>query len=182
MKNLKKVITVGTIVLTMGVTSIVGLAATAYKTPAEIVSGLTGKTVENVISERGDSNKSYGLIAAEAGKLEEFKKENFEMKKDILQTQVKEGKISQEEADTIVTKIEDNQKKCDGTGSGRIGRKEGARFGSNGLGQGLVRDANLEREGLGRNQEEGRSNKGQREGRGQGGMRLGDGTCHNSTK
>lgn len=177
MKNLKKVITVGTLVLAIGVTSATGFAASAYNTPAETVAGLTGQTVENVVAQRQETNKTYGAIAAEAGKLEEFKKENFEMKKDSLNAQVKEGRITQEKADGIIKAIEENQVNCDGTGSKGIGQREGARFASNGLGQGLGNEAKP-RQGRGQGEVKGQGNKGQGQGRGQGGMRLQDGTCY----
>lgn len=169
MKNLKKVITVGALVLAIGVTSVTGFAASVYNTPAEAVAGLTGQTVENVVAQRQETNKTYGRIAAEAGKLEEFKKENLEMKKDNLNAQVKEGKITQEKADSIIKAIEENQVNCDGTGSKGIGQREGGKFGYNGLGQGLGNEA---KPGQGRGQDQGQGNKGQ------GGMRLQDGTCY----
>jgi len=81
--------------------------------------------------------------------LEEFKKENLEIKKDILAQKVKAGKITQAQADAIIKKLEDNQATCDGTGSAKIGKSMGAGFG-----------------------------QGQGQGRGQGGGRgLGNGSC-----
>ncbi len=158
MKNLKKMTTIGAVVLAMGVTSATGFAASIYKTPAEAAAGLTGRTVESVIAERQETNKTYGTIA---GNLDEFKKENIEMKKDNLEVQVSEGRITQEKADTIIKKVEENQENCDGTGSEKIGQNEGAKFGSNGAGQGL-----------------GNSNRSQGKGQGQGGMKLQDGSCY----
>lgn len=182
MKKFRKVFTIGAIVLAMGVTSVAGFAVSLYKTPAEAVAGLTERTVESVILERQETNKTYGTIADEAGKLDEFKKESIEMKKDNLNAQVKAGTITQEKADTIIKAIEENQVNCDGTGSEKIGQKEGAKFGSNGLGQGL-KGANR---GQGQGQAAGQGQKqgqGQRQGQagqgqGQGGMRLQDGTCN----
>ena len=71
----------------------------------------------------------------------------LELKKDNLETQVKEGRITQEEADQIIQKIEENQKNCDGRSSQRIGQKEGAKFGSNCLGQGFANNGQGERQG-----------------------------------
>lgn len=180
MKKFKKVITVSAVVLALGVTSVVGFAESVYKTPAEAVAGLTGKTVENVIVERQEANKTYGKIADEAGKLDEFKKEILQIKKDNLDAQVKEGKITQEKADMIIKAIEENQANCDGTGSQKMGQKENARFGSNGLGQGLGGEAKV---GQGRGQAEGQGQiQGKDRGQGQGGMRLQDGTCNTLAK
>ncbi len=136
MKNYKKMLTAGTIALAMGVTSITAFAAAQYKTPAEAAAGLTGRTLESVIAERTDAGKTYGTIASEAGKLNEFKTEVLEIKKDNLAAQVAAGTITQEKADAIIAAIEENQASCDGTGSARIGRSMGAKFGSNGTGLG----------------------------------------------
>lgn len=168
MKNFRKILTIGAVVLAMGVTSVVGFAASNYDSPAEAVAGLTGRTVESVVSQRQEENTTYGQIASDAGKLDEFKKESLEMKKDNLKSQVEAGRITQEKADEILKAIEENQGHCDGTGSGKIGQGHGARFGSNGEGQGL----------RGSNRGQGHGHHGQ----GQGGMRLQDGTCHNPNR
>jgi len=137
MKQAKKIFTGGIIALALVVTSVPAFAASAYTTPAETVAGLTGRTTDSVISERKESGKTYGAIAADAGKLDEFKIEMLEMKKDNLATQVEAGTITQEKADAILEAIDENQAMCDGTGSSKIGQGSGAKFGSNGMGQGL---------------------------------------------
>lgn len=164
MKKIKKLIILAVAVFAIAATSVIGVSAASYQTPAEVLAGLTGETVENVRLERQETNKSYGAIAAEAGKLDEFKNQMLVMKKDNLETQVKEGRITQEEADQIIQKIEENQKNCDGRSSERIGQNEGAKFGSNCLGQGFANNGQGERQG-------------QKEGRGQAGIRKQDGTC-----
>lgn len=139
MTKLKKLVTIGAMVLAIGATSITAFAASAYDSPAEAVSGLTGKTVESVIAERMETKKTYGTIANEAGKLEEFKSEILEIKKAVLAERVKAGTLTQEKADEIIAALEQNQVNCDGTGLGsaRMGQKLGAGFGRmNGRGQG----------------------------------------------
>ena len=163
MKNFRKVSIIAAVVLVIGATGVTGFAASAYQSPAEAVAGITGQTVESVMAERQDTDKTYGKIAEDAGKLEEFKAEAREMKKDRLNAQVKDGKITQEKADTIIKTIEDNQANCDGSGSKGLGQDQGARFGMNGEGQGL---ANGKHGG----------GMGQGQGQGQGGMRLQDGS------
>ena len=128
MKKFKRVAVIGAAILAISANSIIAFAS-AYNSPAEIVAGLTGKTAESVIAERMETNKTYGTIAKEAGKLEEFKKEILAMKKAVLDERVKAGTITQEKANEIITAIENNQANCDGTGSGRIGRKFGGGFG-----------------------------------------------------
>ncbi len=120
---------------------ILGTAAIAYaevtaKTPAQIVSGLTGKTMEDVIKERADG-KTYGTIVNEAGKLDEFKSQILEQKKAILDQRVKSGTLTQQQADQIYNSIKDNQAVCNGIGNATMGKNNGMGFGnSNGKGQG----------------------------------------------
>jgi len=130
MKNLKKIVMLAAVVGMVGTTGAV-YAATA-KTPAEIVSGLTGKTVDQLTSER--SGKTYGAIANEAGKLDEFKSQMLEQKKTILDERVKDGTLTQAQADEIYNSIKANQENCDATGNGRIGMRNGA--GGCGIGSG----------------------------------------------
>lgn len=161
MKITKKILTGCVAVAAIAATSVTAFAASAYSTPAEAVAGITGRTEESIISERQESGKTYGTIAAEAGKLKEFHAEMLELRKENLSAQVAAGTITQERAGEILKTIEENQAACDGTGSARIGQATGARFGSSGAGQGL-----------------GRGSNGSGTGRGQGaGCGMNNGTC-----
>lgn len=132
MKNLKKLIV---LVTTLGV---LGTAGTVYaatlKTPAEIVSGLTGKTVEEVTEQRASTGETYGTIAEEAGRLDEFQTEMLQQRKAVLDEQVKAGQITQDQANQIYENIKNNQATCNGQGIG--GRGYGMRGAGCGLGQG----------------------------------------------
>jgi hypothetical protein len=115
--------------------SIVFAAVTA-KSPADITAGLTGKTAAQVIEEKA-SGKTYGTIAKEAGKLEEFKTQSLIQKKAILDQRVAEGKLTQAKADEIYNAIKTSQENCDGTGGGSIGKMNGVGFGQGqGMGKG----------------------------------------------
>lgn len=70
MKNNKKLLAALTAAMVLASTSVVALAA-QWSTPAEAAAGVTGSTVEEVQQQRADG-KTYGQIADEAGKLEEF--------------------------------------------------------------------------------------------------------------
>lgn len=105
MKKLKRIATIGFMVLTISAISVTAFAASKYNTPAEAVAGLTGRTVESVTEERAESDKTYGSIASEADKLDEFKAEMLQMKKDNLAAQVAAGNITQERADEIIATI-----------------------------------------------------------------------------
>ncbi len=140
MTKLKKVLAIGTMVLTIGATSITAFAASKYNTPAEALAGLTGKTVESLRAERVETGKTYGTIASENGKLEAFKAEMLKIKKDSLAKKVEAGIMTQEKADEIIAAIEKNQANCDGTRPGKMGQKMGIGFsGMNGKGQGQGR-------------------------------------------
>ena len=160
MKITRKILTACITVTAIAVTSVTAFAASAYSTPAEAVAGITGRTEESIVSERQESGKTYGAIASEAGKLEEFRAAMLELSKENLAAQVTAGTMTQERADGILKSIEDNQAVCDGTGTARIGQATGARFGSSGAGQGL-----------------GRGNCGAGIGRGQGASCGMNGTC-----
>ena len=128
MKNFKKLIAVATIIGVLGMTGSV-YAAVGTTTPAGIVAGLTGKSVEQVTAERA-AGKTYGTIASEAGKLDEFKAETLELRKAILDQRVKDGNLTQAQADAVYNTMKANQAICDGTGSARMGL-------GNGTGQGI---------------------------------------------
>lgn len=164
MLKLKKLMIIGGIVMAVATTSLTTFAVAAYTSPAEAVAGITGKTVESVIAEKKDTGVTYGTIAKNAGKLDEFKKEMLQIKTDRLTAKVKAGTMTQAKADEIIKAIKENQAKCDGTGSAKIGQKMGAGFGNgNGSGNG---------QGKGQGNGLGQGNGGQ--GRGQGNC---DGTC-----
>lgn len=132
MKNLKKLVV---LVTALGVLGTAGTVyAATFKTPAEITSQVTGKSVEAVNEERA-SGKTYGTIANEVGKLDEFQSQMLEQRKAILDQQVKDGKLTQTQADAIYNNIKNNQATCNGAG---MGYGMGAGYGR-GAGQGYGR-------------------------------------------
>ena len=151
MKKSKKVIAV------IAVISIMATAGTAFaatkSTPAEIVSGLTGTSVEDLYAQRS-TGVTYGTIAKDAGKLHEFQAQMLEQKKIILDQRVADKSITQAQADEIYNDIKDNQAICDGTGSTKIGQKAGIGFGNTngnqaGFGNGAGRGNGMH-QGMGR--------------------------------
>lgn len=113
------------------ITAVGAVFAAEFKTPAEIVSGLTGKSIESLDAERAEGN-TYGSIAAENGKLDEFKAQMLEQKKAILDQRVADGKLTREKADEIYNTLKEKIASCDGTGTPGMGReaKEGMRAGA----------------------------------------------------
>lgn len=133
MNRFKKLVMVFTVIAVLGASGAAYAATT--KTPAEIAAGLTGQSVEALYQERA-AGKTYGAIANEAGKLEEFKAQMLEQKKAILDQRVADGKLTQEQADTIYKSIQNNQANCNGTGNARMGKNAGLGLG-NGQGNGM---------------------------------------------
>ena len=129
MKNLKKIALIGAVVLTVSATSITALAASSYNTPAEIVAGLTGKSVESVTTEKIETGDTYGALANEYGVLDQFKSQMLEQKKAYLDERVAAGTMTREQADAIIASMEARQADCDGTCSGGAGARMGASFG-----------------------------------------------------
>lgn len=133
MKDFKKLVAAATIVGILGVVGVAGAAGVSL-TPAGIASAVSGMTAEEVTAARA-AGKTYGAIAQEAGKLEEFKTENLVQKKAVLKQRVADGFMTQAQADAILKSIEANYATCDTTGNAGIGRKNGMGFGQMGAGQ-----------------------------------------------
>lgn len=137
-KKFKKIIVIGLSATALAATSITAFAFSA-NSPAEIVAGLTGDSVENVTEQAVESGNTYGQIAYDEGLWEEFSKEMLESKKAFLDEKVADGTLTQEEADEIYANILERQEYCNGTGG--YGGMMGYGFGSNsgrgtGFGQG----------------------------------------------
>jgi len=95
MKNLKKLFAIALVVGLMGAVGVAYAAVT--KTPAEITAAVTGQTVSEVNQERA-AGQSYGAIANEAGKLDEFKAQMLEQRKALLDERIKTGTLTEEQA------------------------------------------------------------------------------------
>lgn len=136
MKKTNKVLIVSLVLLLLLAASVTAFAFTK-STPAEIVAGLTGKSIEEVTEIRYETGKTFGQIAYDEDLLEEFKDEMLKNKKAILDEKVKEGILTQEEADEIFKNIETMQESCTGNGGG-FGMMRNA---GNGNGFGMMRNS-----------------------------------------
>jgi hypothetical protein len=149
MKKLNKILIVSLVLLIVLAASITAYAFTV-KTPAEIVAGLTGKGAEEVAEIRYESGKTYGQIAYEDGEetWEQFREEMLESRKAFIEERVKDGTLTQGEADEILENIEVMQENCLGAGGGygmgrgfgmmrnQFGNGNGFRNGGRGIGFG----------------------------------------------
>jgi len=173
MKN-KKLIVVVSILTVM----VLGLATVSYafdfKSPAEIIAGLTGKSVEQVIKDRQAGN-SFGEQALDADKLDEFHDLTLEQLKARLAELVQEGRLTQEQADARLKAMETRITDCDGTctPSGQAG------FG--GMGGGMGGNGLRDGSGAGQGMQGGRGGRGGMGGMGGYGARDGSGV-QNGTK
>jgi hypothetical protein len=130
MKNLKRMVMVAVAVSVVG--SVGTVFAYAAKSPVDIVSELTGKSVEVLISEHNEG-KTYGTIANEAGVLEAYKAESLKEKKAILDERVDEGVLDAEKATDVYNELLKANEDCDGDGSAQIGSEYGVGFGNNSI-------------------------------------------------
>lgn len=123
-------------VLILGLAT-VSFAATDWKTPAEILAGLTGQSVEAVQQERSEG-KPYGAQAAEANQLEAFRQERLAQAEVRLDQAVTDGQLTQQEADEKLAAMEARSSACDGTGAnqGESGLRLGKMGGNSGTGNG----------------------------------------------
>ncbi|NLB44752.1 MAG: hypothetical protein GX821_06260 [Clostridiaceae bacterium] len=151
MKN-KKILLMTAIVtvLVLGLAT-VSFAATEWKTPAEILAGLTGKSVE-AVQEARQEGQSYGAQAAAADKLEAFRDERLAQVENRLKDAVEDGQLTEEEAAQRLETMQERAETCDGSGLGQA--EGGLRIG----GQGNGRRGEQAGDGLG----QGNGNKGSR--------------------
>lgn len=163
MKITKALLTAGLMAVTI---SVFGISASAsYTTPAETCAALTRRSAGSVITERHQTKKTYGAIAKEAGKLDEFKADNYEIKKIRISQKVANKQLTEAKASEIQKAIDERQNICDGTGIGDgtglgIGNGNsgnGRICGSTGVGQGI---GNGRQDGSGIRQGTGRGNDG----------------------
>lgn len=124
MKYIKKVLLAFVMVVLIGSVGVSVLAKNNVD-PAESLAKVTNKTVEEVREARNNLEKTYGQIAKDAGKLEAFKLERNQVRKDHIQAKVAEGKISQSEADDFIAQREARQATCDGSGLNQNQEKQG---------------------------------------------------------
>ena len=125
MNKIRNIVAASALTLAMGVTSITVFAAAKYDSPQEALVGMTGKTVEEITEKKVQENKTYGAIAAEEGKLDEFKVELLEQKREVIQERVAEGVLEQEDADAVLERIQERQETCIGEGNPGEGMMEG---------------------------------------------------------
>ncbi|MDD5602863.1 MAG: hypothetical protein PHG48_02115 [Eubacteriales bacterium] len=131
MKRMKSMKRLAAVIAAVSIIGVAGAAMAA--SPAEIAAELTGRSAEQVAQERA-AGKTYGAIAREAGKAEEFKAAMLENRKEVLEEKVSEGVITREQADTVYAKMQENIADCDGTraAAGREDGEEGCLAGISG--------------------------------------------------
>ena len=107
------------IALALGVTTLVasagiGVYAAEISSPAEILSRITGTSVEKLYESKGSMR--FGELAEQEGIADEFRQEMLANKKAMLDKKVSEGTLTQEQADEMYKNMVENQGTCDGAG------------------------------------------------------------------
>ena len=116
MKHTKRILAICAAAL-MAVSAASGAsAATRREINLQAAANACAKTVQEVLAER-IQGKTFGAIAAEAGMLEEFQAERLALTKADLDQQVKDGIITQEEADQSYQVLGQRLQNCTGTGN-----------------------------------------------------------------
>lgn len=115
MNPIKRILAAAAAAAVLSAGTVTAMAAD-YSSPAEIAASLTGRTTEEIINESRTSGKSYGTIAGEAGRLDEFRNACLSLKKNSLDENVADGLLSQSEADAIYASMQSHQAVCDGYG------------------------------------------------------------------
>jgi len=153
MKRLTMLLVMGLVVISLVGTTV--FAAEVIKTPAEVYSDLSGVSVNEAYEQRG-SDKTFGQLAEEIDKYDEFREEMLNNKKAIIAERVKKGQITQEQADELLSAIEEHL--CTTPGEQRLGREYGIGFGRGMNGQGSGYEGQMRRglrlqdgSGVGRN-------------------------------
>jgi TolA-binding protein len=121
----------------------VAALAADFSSPAELLSSLTGISVQDLYEQR-QQDKTYGQIADENDVLAEYQAGQLNLKKQIIEKRVQAGVITLEQGEAIKQAMENRVANCDGTmgeNRERLGQQFGGGLGfgaSNGLGNGLA--------------------------------------------
>lgn len=105
----KTLLLVALAILAIGMTTL--SFADAVFNPAQTYADLTGITLEEAYALHYDTAKTYGTLASEAGVYEAFFDQMIEAKITRINELVSDGKITEEQAATIIDALEN----CDGT-------------------------------------------------------------------
>ncbi len=130
MKILKRISVIAIALIVIATTSLTIYASSGFKSPVEVLSNLTGREYHSLLEERRDTGKHFWTIADEAGVLDQMEVEMLQIKREILDTQVAEGLITQQQADDYLNAIKDRHD-TEGFGYGqRFGRGWGTGCGN----------------------------------------------------
>ncbi|PKM55861.1 MAG: hypothetical protein CVV00_02405 [Firmicutes bacterium HGW-Firmicutes-5] len=132
-KSRKLVVSMSALVL-VAATSI-GVYAAENMSPAQSLSELTGRSVEELYEAKGD--QTFGVLAQELEVADAFRTDMVANKLAIIEERVAQGTITREAADEMIAVILENQENCDGTGLNQGDLRLGLGFGQgNGMGTG----------------------------------------------
>lgn len=111
MKKSIALLVTGLVVLSTGVVSF----ADSSTSPAEIYAQTAGITLEEAFDQRG-TDQTFGDLAKEKGIWDQFSQLFLSSKTESIQAKVDDGTMTSEDADRILTQLEN----CDGTGTDKL--------------------------------------------------------------
>ncbi|PKM86665.1 MAG: hypothetical protein CVU87_11430 [Firmicutes bacterium HGW-Firmicutes-12] len=120
----------------------VAALAADFSSPAELLSSLTGVSIQDIY-EQHQQDKTFGQIADENGVLVEYRLEQVNLKKQIIDERVQAGVITLEQGETIKKALEERVANCDGSlgvNRERMGQQFGGGLGF-GAGSGTAKGA-----------------------------------------
>lgn len=138
MKKLLVIGLVGVLAIGLGAMSF----ADAFSSPAEVYADLSGTSVAEAYELKG-ANKTFGELAEENGFLNDFEAATRAGKINMVQARVADGTLEQEDADEIISQIND----CEGTRESRLGQLFNMRFGQNNEVKGFYGEGNMAQNG-----------------------------------
>ena len=107
MKRSKILLLSVAVLLVCGAFAIPALAEATYQSPAQAAAGVTGMSLEEVQQERAETGKTYGEIAAENDRLDEFREAKLSMQEESVSS-----------SSSTVSSIGNGNGVCDGSCNG----------------------------------------------------------------
>lgn len=107
MKRSKILLLSAAVLLVCGAFAIPAFAEATYQTPAQAAAGVTGMSLEEVQQERAETGKTYGEIAAENDRLDEFREAKLSMQEESVSS-----------SSSTVSSIGNGNGVCDGSCNG----------------------------------------------------------------
>ena len=115
--KIKNIVMASLLALGVGATTLTVYAQAKYESPREALSGITGKSIEEIHKLRYEDHMAVSDLFETEADYETFKNEIFEQRKE----RVEDGNLSRERADEILKQKQDETFEMRGSGMGSRG-------------------------------------------------------------